>query len=88
MNYRQKSKRFGKWSFVKYQGNMAIYAYCENCGYAYPCCTTNINNNSFKVDPSLSQLHKYCPNCGLKMKPLNGTHVYKVDYDILGNKLY
>ena len=37
MNHRQKSKQYGKWVFVKYPGDLAVYAVCQHCGFTYPC---------------------------------------------------
>lgn len=82
MNFRQKSKVYGKWAFVKWKGNLAIYAVCQNCKYTYPAYDMPRNEdgtlNALKTIPSLDKLHKYCPNCGLKMKPFNGEKVYKM----------
>ena len=74
MNFRQKSKLKGKWAFIRYPSNLAIYAVCQNCGYSYP--SYDMKENMLGTQPSLEKLHRYCPNCGLKMKPFNGTFVY------------
>lgn len=73
MNFRQKSKKYGKWAFVKYKGDLAIYSVCQHCGYTYPCYEYN---HPFRTEPSTKKLYRYCPSCGLKMNPYNGEHIY------------
>lgn len=63
MNYRQKCKNYGKWSYVQYEGDLAVYATCLHCGFIYNCSTFNVQ--IMKSIPN--KPYKYCPNCGLKM---------------------
>ena len=74
MNYRQKCKTNGKWAFVKYKGDGAIYAACQNCGYTYASYQEDKNRKILPKKP-----HKFCPNCGLKMSLFNEMEVYKID---------
>lgn len=78
MNYRQKSKVFGKWRYIRQYGNAAIYAQCHNCGYTYPCYYTDPKNH-FAITPK--EPYKYCPDCGLKMSLYNGKVAYMVNDD-------
>lgn len=78
MNYRQKCKTKGKWAFVKYSGNGAIYAVCQNCIYTYPCYTAE-GTGYLNIKPGIP--HKYCPNCGLKMSLFDGYKVFKEGID-------
>lgn len=85
MNYRQKSKVKGKWAFVKFPGNLAIYAVCQNCGFTYEASKMPRDEESkliLRPEPSLEKLHRYCPSCGLKMSPFNGDFVYRFDDSI------
>lgn len=75
MNYRQKCKVKGKWAFVKYKGDAAIYAVCQNCGFVQHGVYTM---NELQITVNTSKCYKYCPSCGLKMSLYNGDHVYKV----------
>ena len=78
MNYRQKSKQKGKWAFIKYFGDEAIYATCQNCGYTY-CSSKAQVKNGFKI--TLLKPHRYCPNCGLKMGLFDNNTIYKMKED-------
>ena len=83
MNYRQKSKIYGKWAFIKYRGNSAIYVVCQNCSFTYPCYEQNRNEDgswSFTCTPG--NPYKYCPRCGLKMRLFNGNEIYKSEKTI------
>lgn len=87
MNFRQKSKVKGKWAFIKYPADMAIYAVCQNCGLTYEASKMPRDEEGkliLRPEPSLEKLYRYCPNCGLKMRPFNGDYVYK--YSDLVNK--
>lgn len=77
MNYRQKCKINGEWAFIKYKGDAAIYAVCQNCGFTQHGAYKDLGN--FKMVPAIDKLYKYCPNCGLKMHLFNGEEVYKLD---------
>lgn len=67
-----KRKKHGRWKdhywkFVKFQGDLAIYAKCS-CGFLYPCYKgkTSVHDLHKVQDPE--QLYRYCPNCGSKKK--------------------
>lgn len=80
MNYRQKCKLKGEWAYVKYKGDAAIYAVCQNCGFTYACYKTKRNEDgswAFATEPE--KPYKYCPCCGLKMHLFNGNEIYKID---------
>lgn len=54
-----------KWIFVKYEGDMCIYAKCK-CGFIYPCDKeTGIGLNR---EPAIEKLYLYCPLCGSSKK--------------------
>lgn len=74
MNHRQKSKQYGKWVFVKYPGDLAVYAVCQHCGFTYPCYR---KEDGLIFVPDFKKVYKYCPECGLKMKLFNVNVVYK-----------
>lgn len=73
MNYRQRSKLYGKWAFIKYSNDLMIYAVCQNCGFTYPCG----KQSDVKYVPDLDKIYRYCPQCGLKMSLFDGEEVYK-----------
>ncbi len=82
MKFRTKSKMFGKWAFVKYLGDGAVYAVCQHCGYTYACykeLRDQDGNYTFKNVPDVSKAHRYCPKCGLKMSLWDNDKVYKID---------
>ena len=81
MNYRMKSKKKGSWAFVKFKADVAIYAMCQNCGFLQSGVYENIApaGQGFKMIPRIDRLYRYCPGCGLKMHPYNGTNIYKID---------
>ena len=76
MNYRQKCKAKGEWAFVKYKGDAAIYAVCQNCEFIQHGAYDLVE---LKATPRIDKLYKYCPRCGLKMHPFNGDEIYKID---------
>lgn len=49
-----------KWRFEKFQGNMAIYAICPECGFMHN--PSSCDRKTFK--PSITTQYKYCPMCG------------------------
>ena len=57
-----------KWTLVKYDGDMAIYAECK-CGHYY-CCSKELRNIdgawNFKQIPTI--FYPYCPCCGARKK--------------------
>ena len=59
-----KRKRYNSWKFVKYKGDIAIYAKCK-CGFHYSCYIDDATN-PFKVTPDPNQLYPFCPMCGSK----------------------
>lgn len=76
----------GKWAFVKYNGDMAIYASCQNCGYTYSCYKNKQRDDPSDGTPKKywtkcvpGKPYKFCPSCGLKMSLLNGEDVYNVE---------
>ena len=83
MNYRQKCKIKGEWAFVKYKGDYAIYAVCQNCGFIQHDVYENKRppSQGFIIVPCIDKLYRYCPSCGLKMHLFDGERVYKVGYD-------
>ena len=76
MNYRQKCKTKGKWAFVKYFGDGAIYAICQNCGFVQHGVYDMTRRLGVAV-LDINKVYKYCPYCGLKMGLFNGEHIYK-----------
>lgn len=61
-----KRKKHKSWKFVKYKGDIAIYAKCK-CGFSYPCYN-NDPIGSFNIVPDINQLYPFCPICGSKKK--------------------
>ena len=53
------------WQFVKYKGDIAIYAKC-NCGFRYGCYKNNSITQPFPIVPNIDGLYRYCPGCGSK----------------------
>ena len=51
------------WKFVKYEGDVSIYALC-GCGFHYSCCKPKIENRPFPIVPNPDALYPYCPICG------------------------
>lgn len=54
----------GKWQIIKFLRNIAIYSFCENCGFVH---VTSKNNHSLIMEYDESQEYNYCPMCGDKM---------------------
>lgn len=50
------------WRFVKYKGDIAIYAKC-GCGFSFPCYK-NKPRPTIGTDPYPEALYPYCPWCG------------------------
>jgi hypothetical protein len=61
------------WKFIKYKGDMAIYAQCR-CGFSYEC----YKQNGLTFIPDPYRLYPYCPVCGSRKKRYN-PEVVKVD---------
>lgn len=76
MNYKQRSKLKGKWAFVRYEGDMAIYAVCQNCGFTQSGVYSHEPGKIFCIKLDTRKVYKYCPNCGLKMGLYNGEKIY------------
>ena len=57
-------KKDHKWRFVKYKGNLAIYAHCS-CGFEYDC-SKNESDKGFKIVIAPEKLYNYCLICGSK----------------------
>lgn len=55
------------WRPIKFKGDCAIYAKCK-CGFYYPCYSTNIWLNTFKVEIDPNKMYPYCPICGARKK--------------------
>ena len=53
------------WQFVKYNGDMAIYAKCS-CGFHYSCCKNHAIEQQFPIEPDPNKLYNYCPLCGAR----------------------
>ena len=53
------------WQFVKYKGDIAIYAKCS-CGFHYGCCRNGSDDKLLSMEPNHERLYKYCPLCGSK----------------------
>lgn len=64
MNYRQKCKQKGKWAFVKYKGDAAIYAVCQNCGFTQHDV---YDIDGLKIKVNANKCYKYCPGRGLNL---------------------
>ncbi len=71
-------KHKGKWMFVRWDGDTAVYAMCMDCRFTYGCFESQRDDNgalSFYNKPS--KPFRYCPNCGLRMKKYDGKVVYR-----------
>jgi len=84
MNSRLKKKKIGKWAFIKYKGDMCVYAACQSCGFTYSASSQfqELIDGEIRWSlprPDLNKLYNYCPCCGRRMRPFNGTEVYKID---------
>lgn len=54
------------WEFVKYQGDMQVYALCK-CGFHYGC-GKHPSDAPLPIVPNPEALYPYCPICGSKKK--------------------
>ena len=60
---RNRRRKDHVWQFVKYNGDVAIYAKC-GCGFHYPCYKNHSRERPFPIEPDPEQLYRYCPLCG------------------------
>ena len=48
-----------KWIFIKFKGDMAIYAACPKCKFIHAVSDINAN-----FEPVVTKQYRYCPMCG------------------------
>lgn len=62
----KKKKKKNQWEIRKYQGDIALYAFCK-CGFYY-CCSSSKrkDDGSWSFEQVIDKLYNYCPNCGHK----------------------
>lgn len=65
------------WVFVRYKGDLAIYAKCS-CGFHYSCCH-NKREMGLLMVPAPDLLYPYCPICGSR-KTTYDDEVRKIDH--------
>lgn len=65
------------WQFVKFNGDIAIYARCS-CGFHYGCYKNHSINQPFPIEADPEKLYKYCPMCGSR-KTRYDDNVIKID---------
>lgn len=68
-----------KWHFEKFQGDMAVYIICPNCGF-YHNVAYITSNAEICINPI--QIYNYCPNCGEKDTSDRNTE----NVDVIWNK--
>jgi hypothetical protein len=67
------------WKFVKYKGDMGIYAKCS-CGFMYGCYYKKFKESqgySFEILEAPDKLYPYCPYCGARKTRYE--HVKEID---------
>ena len=60
----------GEWEIIRFRGNMALYSFCQYCGYMHPCYKEERGENGenlFKVVYAPEYEYNYCPMCGTQM---------------------
>jgi len=62
---RKKRRKDHYWSFVKFDGNEAIYAVCS-CGFCYLCYKSAQPPRVLPLEPDPDKLYPYCPLCGAR----------------------
>lgn len=66
------------WQYEKFEGDLAIYAFCPNCGFYHDA--SEFNYEDMKVN--IVYEYNYCPNCGIYLH----NEDFKKKIEILWNK--